>query len=304
MGSWGHGPFENDSALDFLQEAEAAPAREIRKLLRDILATPDGEYLDVDDGGAVWAACEVIARSLGRGGKETVGPFVRDLVARLKPKEELRQLALLALPRIAAPETSELAGLWHEGGDGPRFDAELAELAERLEAAGPAPGAPLVRPVVPAKPKREAPKPKPGTFVRIALEDGSFAYGRVLATPFVALYRYRTMEPTSDLDVIGSQPLLCTKAVLRFSYRRWARLGWRRLEGEVARPVVRFRQDIGDFRRCVIFDSTGMVKEARPEECIGLEASEVCEMQHVEWDLLDTIQGRPGIFQKRVVRLS
>jgi cytochrome P450 len=37
--------------------------------------------------------------------------------------------------RIADLAHSELAGLWHEGSDGPRFDAAMAELRARLEAA-------------------------------------------------------------------------------------------------------------------------------------------------------------------------
>ncbi|HKV08114.1 MAG TPA: immunity 26/phosphotriesterase HocA family protein [Thermoanaerobaculia bacterium] len=135
---------------------------------------------------------------------------------------------------------------------------------------------------------------EPGTFVRIPLEDGSFGYGRVLSNPYIAFYNHRTEEPSSDLDVIGSKPLLFTQAVRLFDYDRWANLGKRELEGEVAKPVVQFMQDLADFRKCTIFDSEGMEKEVGPEECIGLERAAVWDVHHIERRLLDTFLGLPN----------
>jgi len=134
----------------------------------------------------------------------------------------------------------------------------------------------------------------PGTFVRIPLADGSFAYGRVLPNPYLAFYNYRTTEPSADLDVIESKPLLFTQAVRVFGYDRWVNIGQRTLEGEVARPVVRFMQDLADFRRCTIFDSQGMERKVGPEECVGLERAAVWDMHHIEERLLDTFLGRPN----------
>ena len=56
---------------------------------------------------------------------------------------------------------------------------------------------------------------------------------------------------------------------------RWADIGWRALEGRVAEPVVQFTQDVFDLRKCKIFDSAGMVRDAEPEECIGIERAAV-----------------------------
>jgi hypothetical protein len=297
MGAWGSGPFENDAAVDFLSEFEVAPVRVIKKLLRGLAELPDGESLDVDDGWAGWAACELVALALGRVGERAVPRPILALAARIGPKEELRNLAAHTLPRIAARETSEVAGLWHEGADGARFDALMAELRDRL---GPASTA---RPRSRRKPA--APRPKPGTFVRIRLEDGSFAYGRVLADPFVAFYDERTVQPAADLDAIAAKPLRFTWAVIDLSAERWQDIGWRELEGEVAMPVVRFRQDILDYRKCVIFDSTGMEREVGPEACIGLRRHSVCLMQHMEGELTATLLGRPSIFRAPdSVRLS
>ncbi len=148
-------------------------------------------------------------------------------------------------------------------------------------------------------PMTKAPILEAGTFVRIPLEDGSFGYGRVLSNPYVAFYDFRTMEPSSDLKVIGSKPVLFTQAVRLFGYDRWANIGKRRLEGEVAQPVVRFMQDLADFRQCTIFDSEGMEKEVGPEECIGLERAAVWDVHHIEQRLLDTFMGRPNEAETR-----
>lgn len=145
----------------------------------------------------------------------------------------------------------------------------------------------------------------PGTFVRIPLTDGSFGYGRILSDPYMAFYDYRTFEPSSDLDAIGSKPVLFRQAVRLLSYDRWANIGKRELEGEVAQPVVRFMQDLADFRKCTIFDSVGMEKSVGPEECVGLERAAVWDPHHIERRLLDTFMGRPNDDEIRArVRLS
>jgi Immunity protein 26 len=145
----------------------------------------------------------------------------------------------------------------------------------------------------------------PGTFVRIPLEDGSFGYGRVLGDPYMAFYNYRTTEPSSDLADISSKPVLFRQSVRLFDYARWANIGHRELEGEVAMPSVFFMQSIGNFRKCTIFDSAGMERSATPEECIGLERAAVWDPHHIEERLLDTFMGRPNEGEMRTrVRLS
>lgn len=149
-------------------------------------------------------------------------------------------------------------------------------------------------------------KHKPGTFLRIPLADGSFGYGREVEDPYTAFYNYRTTEPVSDLEVIASKPVLFATSVRRLNGRdKWETLGRKPLEGEVARPVIRFMQNLADFRRCVIYDTIGMEREARPEECIGLERAAVWEPHYIEERLLDTFMGRPNQDEVRMrVRLE
>ena len=53
----------------------------------------------------------------------------------------------------------------------------------------------------------------------------------------------------------------------------------RELEEHLAQPVVQFMQDLGDFRRCTIFDTAGNEREAEPKECVGLERAAVWEQE-------------------------
>ena len=135
---------------------------------------------------------------------------------------------------------------------------------------------------------------KPGTFVRIALSDGSFSYGRLLETPYGAFYNYRTLEPDSDLDRIASKPVLFKTGFRHLALNAWEIIGRRELEDHLAQPVVQFTQDVGDFRKCVIWDTAGNERTAEPHECIGLERAAVWEQHGIEERLLDTFMGRPN----------
>lgn len=142
----------------------------------------------------------------------------------------------------------------------------------------------------------KAPILEVGTYVQIPLKDGTYGYGRVLANPYMAFYNYRTEEPSSDLDALDSSPVLFNQAVRLLNFKQWKDIGKRELAGELAKPVVRFTQDLADYRKCIIFDSAGGERLATPEECVGLERAEVWEIKHIEDRLLDTFEGRPNFF--------
>jgi hypothetical protein len=135
---------------------------------------------------------------------------------------------------------------------------------------------------------------RPGTFLRIPLADGTFGYGRTLTRVFDAFYAYRTEIPDSDLDRIASKPILFKIAVRHLEPGSWEVIGQRKLEESLAQPIVQFRQDVGDFRRCEIFDTADNSRSAEPQECVGLEAMAVWEQHGVEQRLLDTFMGRPN----------
>jgi hypothetical protein len=135
---------------------------------------------------------------------------------------------------------------------------------------------------------------RPGTFLRIPLADGTFGYGRALEPPFDAFYEYRTESPDSDLDRIASKPILFKIAVRILEPSSWEVIGRRKIEDALAQPIVQFRQDVGNFRRCTIFDTVGNSRSAEPQECVELERMAVWEQHGVEERLLDTFMGRPN----------
>jgi len=115
-----------------------------------------------------------------------------------------------------------------------------------------------------------------------------------LERPFSAFYNYRTTSPDADLDRIASHPILFKTAVRHLALDAWEFIGWRALEEHLTQPLVQFMQDIGDFRRCTIFDTAGNERDVTPEECVGLERAAVWEKEHIEERLLDAFEGRPN----------
>lgn len=105
---------------------------------------------------------------------------------------------------------------------------------------------------------------KPGSFLRVPLADGSFAYGRVLKLPHDSYYDYRTNTPDSDLERIASRPILFDIAVRHMEKRSWELIGWRELDERLSQPIVQFMQDRANFRDCTIFDTIGNEQESRP----------------------------------------
>ena len=146
---------------------------------------------------------------------------------------------------------------------------------------------------------------KTGTFLRIPLADGSFGYGRAQSKVYIAFYNDQTTEPSADLDTIEASPVLFVQGVRVFKNSGWVELGVRPLVGEVAKPAVRYMQDLADFRKCRIFDTAGMKREVTPEECIGIEQAAIWEAHGIAERLLDTFMGRPNEEEIRSrVRLS
>lgn len=128
MGAWGSGPFDNDSAHDWLVDLGDLDPESA--LLGAFEAIPEVEYLEVDEGSAVVAAAAVLLAALRKDASALPEGAAR-LASGLTPTEELREMAVAALDRVAG-EGSELAELWAEGGP-EEWIAEIAAMREALE---------------------------------------------------------------------------------------------------------------------------------------------------------------------------
>ena len=109
MGTFGTGPFDNDSALDFVDEFldVDSPIRAVRAAI----ARLDGAGRhDIDDVYQAWAACELVAivSSGGKGYDADDLPY--EAASRLRPNRKLVDQCLKTLPKIL-DENSELSDL-------------------------------------------------------------------------------------------------------------------------------------------------------------------------------------------------
>lgn len=119
MGTWGTGPFEDDTALDWVVELEGTRTDDV---LVDALSAaadvPPDEYLESTEGVIAMAAAAIVA--CARDGLETsdLPDEARAYLARRSapPNPRLVRLALAAIDRVMAPE-SELVALWEEPTD-------------------------------------------------------------------------------------------------------------------------------------------------------------------------------------------
>ena len=127
MGAWGFLPFENDDAMDWLDELDDAGA----EIVRTALEVADADYLEASRGSTAVAAAEIISTSQGNPPgdlPENVTSWVAAHGAELGPEDV--ELALQAVERVAGDE-SELAELWDDA-DEPEWRESLDDLAQRL----------------------------------------------------------------------------------------------------------------------------------------------------------------------------
>jgi hypothetical protein len=130
VGAWGYLPFENDYALDWLDELEAGGA----DVIRGALAKTNGGYVGAQEDSIAIAAADITAACQGNPSgdlPEHVADWVTANGAELTPEDV--ELALEAVGRVAG-EKSELAELWDDA-DEPEWRESLDDLSERLRAA-------------------------------------------------------------------------------------------------------------------------------------------------------------------------
>ncbi|MFD0343314.1 DUF4259 domain-containing protein [Streptomyces sp. NPDC127117] len=132
MGTWDNGPFDNDTAADFADDLDEAAVEEREPMIRRVLkrAADPADCLDAPDAErAVAAAALVVAQHPGGepscanyGPSEPLPEFPADL----------RTLAVDALDQVVA-EPSELAELWDEAANGPKWHQEITRLRDVLD---------------------------------------------------------------------------------------------------------------------------------------------------------------------------
>jgi uncharacterized UBP type Zn finger protein len=126
MGAWGHKSFENDGAMDWLDEFMEEPDVDYLASVFANLEDKD-DYLDSEDGCTIVAAAELVAIATGRRSAPTdvdlsdldmseISSHVDDVMI---------QNAISALESVKNVELSELAELWE---DSESYESWLADI--------------------------------------------------------------------------------------------------------------------------------------------------------------------------------
>lgn len=133
MGAWDPGSFDNDDALDWIEEFKAEGMPAAGGAVQYVLDL-DAEYLEAPICARALAAAEVIAAARGRPAPdlpEEIAGLLRHYQVRADP--ELVANARRAVEKVAAE--SELEELWAESELGPAWRAAVSDLAARLASA-------------------------------------------------------------------------------------------------------------------------------------------------------------------------
>ena len=129
-GAWGVGSFDNDGALDWIDQC--LESRDTAAIVLALNTSLKAKMIEEPDGAAAIAAAEVVAASMGKPGKD----FPDSLRAwlQLQSKEKIAKLgpsARKALERIRDPKLSELKQLWSQS-NSKQWDERLVKLQSRL----------------------------------------------------------------------------------------------------------------------------------------------------------------------------
>ncbi|MEN7343836.1 MAG: DUF4259 domain-containing protein [Pseudomonadota bacterium] len=131
MGAWGFGSFENDDAMDFMDElSESDSISVVMSALDDALSA---DYLEMPEASAAIVAAEVLAAKNLRPAldlPEDLAAWAQRTHVRLS--ETILNKAQRVVSRIATD--SELNDEWSESDASDQWQAVLSDLRERLDA--------------------------------------------------------------------------------------------------------------------------------------------------------------------------
>ncbi len=131
MGAWGAGVFENDDALDwideFIEERESASIVDTLELI----AVADPDEREAPECSEALAAAELVAAMAGRG--SAMLPEDAASWASSNPPSDASLLKLAAKAVHAVLDDSELRDLWEESDDPKEWKTAVEDLERRLK---------------------------------------------------------------------------------------------------------------------------------------------------------------------------
>ncbi|WP_143662774.1 hypothetical protein [Streptomyces sp. CB03238] len=134
----------------------------------------------------------------------------------------------------------------------------------------------------------------PGVVLQVSVGEGRSAYALMLGVrPYIAFFP--DGQVVSDLPE-GDPLFIVAVHNKAYSRGRWGSV-LRRIDPATLPEIPNFfRQNLLNPEDCEIAEAVGKVRQATPEECVGLERSAVWEAEHVEQRISDVYAGRPNLF--------
>lgn len=132
MGTWDIGPFDNDTAADFGGDLDEAALEERESMIRGVLkrAASPADHLDTSDAERALAAAALVVA------QHPDGEPACSIYGPSEPMPEfpadLQRFAVDALDQVVS-ELSELAALWAEAANGPKWRQDVTRLRDVLD---------------------------------------------------------------------------------------------------------------------------------------------------------------------------
>lgn len=162
MGAWGAGSFENDAALDFIEEIGS-----LNIITAQFDVAGNGEEIDADKSCQIIVAAECVAAMRGHPNSDLPDELMEKLHAFGPCNMDLFNAARDNLSAVMS--RSELIELWAEEGSGD-WNRAMTDLMERLNRPAIKPGKAQAR----KKTKPTQPNPSPCLFCDQPMGDGAF----------------------------------------------------------------------------------------------------------------------------------
>ena len=130
MGAWGHGSFDNDTAMDWTWDLEASSDFSVITQALDRISAQLNDYLEAPDCDEALAAAEVIAALKGHPVNNLPQNVTQWLAGKPQPDDELIAKCKNAIQAIR--DKSELKDLWQETDDFDVWSQSVNDLLARL----------------------------------------------------------------------------------------------------------------------------------------------------------------------------
>ncbi|AMP98704.1 hypothetical protein AY601_1793 [Pedobacter cryoconitis] len=136
MGAWGNRNFENDGAIDWLNDFLAKPSENRLKEVFHFIVDQE-EFIDSDESFEALAAAEIVAAQKGAKSEDFPKEIADNKFSKVIDWELLTQLAIKVVDKILHfPGHSELRELWLESDEYEQWVSVQQDLIERLRGKG------------------------------------------------------------------------------------------------------------------------------------------------------------------------